>query len=38
LLVGADGQSRISTENFAIPAIDEIEHPHHSRQRFTVGY
>lgn len=38
LLVGADGQSRISTEDFAIALVDELEQPRHSRQRFTVGY
>ena len=38
LLVGADGQSRISTEDFAIALVDEMEQPKHSRERFTVGY
>ena len=38
LLVGADGQSRISTEDFAITLVDELEQPKHSRERFTVGY
>ena len=38
LLVGADGQSRISTEDFAIALVDELERPKHSRERFTVGY
>jgi putative NADH-flavin reductase len=38
LLFGADGQSRISTEDFAIALVDELEEPKHSRQRFTVGY
>jgi|HubBroStandDraft_1064217.scaffolds.fasta_scaffold180649_2 hypothetical protein len=37
-LVAADGQSRISTEDFAIALVDELEQPKHSRQRFTVGY
>ena len=35
---GSDGQSRISTEDFAIALVDELEQPKHSRQRFTVGY
>jgi putative NADH-flavin reductase len=30
--------SRISTEDFAIALVDELEQPKHSRQRFTVGY
>jgi putative NADH-flavin reductase len=38
LLVSADGQSRISTEDFAIALVDELEQPKHSRERFTVGY
>jgi putative NADH-flavin reductase len=38
LLVGADGQSRISTEDFATALVDELEQPKHSRERFTVGY
>ena len=38
LLVGADGQSRISTEDFAIALVDELERPKHSRERFTIGY
>jgi putative NADH-flavin reductase len=38
LLVAADGQSHISMEDFAIALVDELEHPKHSRQRFTVGY
>ena len=37
LLVAADGQSRISTEDFAIALVDELEQPKHSHQRFTVG-
>ena len=28
----------ISTEDFAIALVDELEQPKHSRQRFTVGY
>ena len=38
LLVGADGQSRISMEDYAIALVDELEKPAHSRRRFTVGY
>jgi putative NADH-flavin reductase len=38
LLVGADGQSRISEEDYAVALIDELETPAHSRRRFTVGY
>jgi len=25
-------------EDFAIAFVDELEHPKHNRQRFTVGY
>lgn len=38
LLIGADGKSRISMEDYAIALIDELETPRHSRERFTVGY
>jgi putative NADH-flavin reductase len=38
LLVGADGQSRISAEDYAIAIIDEAESPRFVRKRFTVGY
>lgn len=38
ILVDVEGQSHISTEDYAVALIDEMEHPHFSRQRFTVGY
>lgn len=38
LLVDASGKSRISVEDYAMAMIDEVEHPAHVRQRFTVGY
>jgi putative NADH-flavin reductase len=38
MLKDANGQSRISTEDYAMAMIDEVEHPAHIRQRFTVGY
>ena len=38
LLIGADGRSAISMEDYAIAMADEIERPRHSRRRFTVGY
>ena len=38
LLTGADGNSRISVEDFAKAMVDELEAPAHERQRFTVGY
>ena len=38
LLIGADGQSRISVEDYAVAMIDELENPKHTRHRFTVGY
>lgn len=38
LLVGADGMSRISMEDYAIALVDELETPRHPRRRFTVGY
>ncbi|MCM2336480.1 MAG: NAD(P)-dependent oxidoreductase [Pseudomonas sp.] len=38
LLVDAQGESRISVEDYAVVMIDELERPAHSRRRFTVGY
>jgi len=38
VLIGADGKSRISIPDYAIALVDELEHPVHIRQRFTVGY
>jgi putative NADH-flavin reductase len=38
LLVGADGKSFISQEDYAIAMVDELERPTHPRSRFTVGY
>ncbi len=38
LLKDANGQSHISTQDYAVAMIDEVERPAHIRQRFTVGY
>jgi len=38
LLTDSQGRSSISMEDFAIALVDEMEHPKHVRQRFTVGY
>ena len=38
LLTAADGKSWISFEDFAVAMLNEVEHPQHIRQRFTVGY
>ena len=38
LLVDEKGQSHISMEDFAVAVLDEVESPHFSRERFTVGY
>jgi len=32
------GESRISQEDLAVAALDELEKPRHIRKRFTVGY
>lgn len=37
-VVDADGQSRISYEDYAVALIDEAELPRHVQRRFTVGY
>ena len=34
----AEGKSEISTHDYAIAMIDELEKPQHIRQRFTVAY
>jgi putative NADH-flavin reductase len=38
LLTDAHGKSHISIQDYAMAMIDEVEHPKHTRQRFTVGY
>jgi len=38
LLVDAEGQSRISLEDYAVAMIDELERPAHPRSRFTLAY
>jgi hypothetical protein len=38
LLVGANGKSEISMEDYAAAMLDEAEKPLHVRQRFTIGY
>ena len=38
LLTNAQGESRISVEDYAMAMIDEVEKPQHIRRRFTVGY
>jgi hypothetical protein len=38
LIVDAEGNSRISLEDYAIALVDELEKPAHQRARFTIGY
>jgi putative NADH-flavin reductase len=38
LLTDSSGNSRISYEDYAVALLDEIEHPKHLRQRFSVAY
>ena len=38
LLTDANGESKISTADFAIAVADEVERNAHVRQRFTVSY
>jgi len=38
LLTDRTGRSWVSMEDFAIALVDELEHPRHRRERFTVGY
>jgi putative NADH-flavin reductase len=37
LLIDDAGKSRISVQDYAVAMIDELEHPAHVRQRFTVS-
>lgn len=37
-LLSNEAGSSISFEDFAIALVDELEHPAHIRERFTVGY
>lgn len=37
LLVNSKGESYVSYEDFAVAIVDEIEHPKHLNERFTVG-
>ena len=38
LVAGANQNSRISMEDYAVALVDELERPAHRRQRFTIGY
>jgi putative NADH-flavin reductase len=38
LLSDAEGQCRISLQDYAVAMIDELEEPQHSRKRFCVAY
>lgn len=38
LISDAQGNSRITMEDFAIALVDELESPKHERARFTAGY
>jgi putative NADH-flavin reductase len=38
LLKNKDGESKISTQDYAFAMLDELEHPQHIRERFTVAY
>jgi uncharacterized protein len=38
LVADASGTSRISLEDYAVAAIDELEKPAHRGERFTIGY
>jgi putative NADH-flavin reductase len=38
LLKNKEGESKISTQDYSIAMLDELEHPQHIRERFTVAY
>lgn len=38
MIVDIVGNSHISVEDYAAAMIDELEHPKHHQERFTIGY
>ena len=38
LVVGVNGDSTISVEDYAVAMVDELEQKHHHKERFTIGY
>jgi putative NADH-flavin reductase len=38
LLKSKEGESKISTQDYAVAMLDELENPKHIRERFTVAY
>ncbi|MDH4067606.1 MAG: NAD(P)-dependent oxidoreductase, partial [Dehalococcoidia bacterium] len=38
LLKSKEGDSRISTQDYAVAMLDELENPQHIRERFSVAY
>ncbi len=38
IVADTSGASKISVEDYAVAAVDELEHPKHHRERFTIGY
>lgn len=38
LVVGVNGDSNISVEDYAVAMVDELEQKHHHKERFTIGY
>jgi len=38
LLKDKQGESKISTQDYAVAMLDELGHPQHIRERFTVAY
>jgi putative NADH-flavin reductase len=38
LLKNEEGESRISTQDYAVAMLNELENPQHIRERFTIAY
>lgn len=38
MIVGENGESNISVQDYAVAMINEVENPQHINQRFTIGY
>jgi putative NADH-flavin reductase len=38
MLFDGEGKSRISSEDYAVAMLDEVENPRHIRKRMTAAY
>lgn len=38
LIIDENGENRISVEDYTVAMMNELEHPKHHREAFTIGY